>query len=165
MYRGELLASPERTENGMRDNGEPVAGDNPGDEKSWESPRSPATSFPTQAVVGVIDEPAQAMRAADELRAAGIEPEILCSARGVELIRNAGGSPRGVREIRMAQNLFGYEAEHTERHMAELEAGHFLLLAESPDGDTADRIGGIFSANGGRFVNYYSKWTSRVLIP
>jgi hypothetical protein len=152
-------------ENVMRDNEESAAGENPTEEKRAGAPTNPAKSFPTQAVVGVIDGPEQAMRAADELRAAGLEPEILCSARGVELIKNAGGSPRDVREIRMAQNLFGYEAEHTERHMAELEAGHFLLLTESRDDAAVDRIGEIFSENGGRFVNYYSKWTSRVLIP
>lgn len=149
----------------MRDDKEKAAEDS-----SAASPRTPEASrsgksFPTNAVVGVIDEPGEALRVAAELRAANFAPDVLCSEGGVERIENAGGSARDVRVVRMVQSLFGYEADHTERHMAELTAGHFVVVVESHDDETTDRIRNVFSEHGGHFVNYYSSWTSRTLIP
>lgn len=149
----------------MRDHQESATGDRPIEKQQTHAASESGKSFPTNAVVGVIDEPGEALRAADELRAAGFEPDVLCSERGLERIEHAGGSAGSVRVIRMVQSLFGYEADHAERHMAELTAGHFVLLAENHDDETADRISDIFSEHGGHFVNYYSSWTSRTLIP
>lgn len=59
----------------------------------------------------------------------------------------------------------GFESEHTERHHEELERGHFIVLAESHDDATTDRIARIFEAHGAIFTNYYSRWTSRQIIP
>jgi hypothetical protein len=61
--------------------------------------------------------------------------------------------------------VFGYEAEHTERHMQEVEDGNFILIVESHGDEATKRARGIFSAHGGHFVNYYSTWTSQSLAP
>lgn len=149
----------------MRDEHEPATGDRPLENQQSHAVSESGKSFPINAVVGVIDEPREALRAAEELRAAGFEPEVLCSERGVERIEHAGGSADDVQAIRVVQSLFGYEAGHAERHKKELTAGHFVLLVESHDDETTDRIRDVFSEHGGHFVNYYSRWTSRTLIP
>jgi hypothetical protein len=149
----------------MRDDQDVTAGDRPAGSERIQSGRESGNSgFPTSAVVGVIDEPGEVLRAADELRAAGYDPDVLSSEHGAERIENAGGSPDQVRVTRMAQGMFGYEADHTERHLAELSAGHFVLLVESHDDENTDRIRDVLARHGGHFVNYYSKWTSRTMI-
>jgi hypothetical protein len=149
----------------MRDNHEPANGDRPTEDQQTQAAWKSSKSFPTHAVVGVIDEPGDLLRAKDELRAAGFEPHVLSGERGVERIEHAGGSASEVRVTRAVQYLYGYESDHAEYHVAELTAGHFLLLVESHDDETADRIGHVFSEHGGHFVNYYSRWTSRTLLP
>ena len=148
----------------MGDNQEATAGGGPTDNQQTHAATGAAKSFPTNAVVGIIDEPDEVLRAANELRSAGFEPDVFCSEHGMERIKNAGGSPEQVRVIRTAQNLFGYEADHTERHLEELTAGHFILLVKSHDNKTTEQIHDVFSEHGGHFVNYYSTWTSRTLI-
>jgi hypothetical protein len=136
-----------------------------GEDRSGASPLPESeASFPTEAIVGVIEEPREVLSAVKDLRSAGYEPEVLCGDRGVERIENAGGSARDVRLIRVVQGLFGYEAEHTARHTKELEKGNFLVLVKNEDGST-DKVRDVFADHDGRFVNYYSRWTSRVLIP
>jgi len=140
--------------------GEP-ASDQPGSRSTPES----GASFPTNAVVGIIDDPRQALRTVSELRTAGFEPTVLCGERGVHRSENAGGSPKDVRMTRVVQGLFGYEADHSDRHTKALEDGNFVVVVGSSDDETTDRIRDAFADHGGRFVNYYSRWTSRSLIP
>jgi hypothetical protein len=144
----------------MRDRQEESAGDGAGASSVSES----GASFPTEAIVGVIDEPREVLSAVKDLRSLGYDPDVLCGERGVERIENAGGSAKDVRIIRVVQKLFGYEAEHTARHTKELEQGNFLVVVKSEDGST-DEVRDVFADHDGRFVNYYSRWTSRVLIP
>ena len=141
----------------MRDNQEAAAGDRLAEYQRTHAASQSGESFPTNAVVGVIDQPSEAVQAVDELIAAGFEPHVLGGEPGVEQIKDANGSAS------MVQRLFGYEARHTDRHIAELNAGHYVLLVESHDDETTDRIHKIFSEHGGHFVNYYSTWTSRTL--
>ncbi|HET8655938.1 MAG TPA: hypothetical protein VFL93_10525 [Longimicrobiaceae bacterium] len=122
-------------------------------------------AFPTNAVVGVVDGPRDLVGLVESLRAAGFEPEVLCGERGVERIENAGGSARDVRITRVVQGMFGYEAEHSARHTREIEEGHYVVVVRSEDDETTDRIGDIFADHAGHFVNYYTRWTGRPLIP
>lgn len=141
----------------MQDNREAAAGDRLAEDQRTNAESSSGEKFPTNAVVGVIDQPTEAVRAVDKLRAAGFEPLVLSGQPGVERIENAGGSAS------MVQSLFGYEAGHSERHMEELRSGHFIVLVESHDNETTDQIHNILSEHGGHFVNYYSTWTTRTL--
>jgi hypothetical protein len=122
-------------------------------------------SFPTNAVVGVVDDPDDLAGVSEELRADGIEPRVYCSERGAEAILHSEHPDLDVQLTRVAQGMFGYESEHSDRHMAEIDAGHFVVVAESRDDETTDRIRDAFASHSGHFVNYYSSWTSRTLIP
>ena len=63
----------------MRDNQESGTGDRTTDDRQTQAASESGKSFPTNADVGVIDDPGEALRAADELRTAGFDPEVLCS--------------------------------------------------------------------------------------
>ena len=122
-------------------------------------------SFPRNAVVGVVDDPDDLAGVSEDLRADGIEPTVFCNERGEEAILHSEHPDLDVQLMRVAQGMFGYESEHSDRHMAEIDAGHFIVVAESRDDETTDRIRDAFASHDGHFVNYYSSWTSRTLIP
>lgn len=124
-------------------------------------------TFPKNAVVGVIDSPDELRRALDDLYAAGFDESsvhVLSGERGIELIDPTGSnSGLSARLTRMTQAVFGIEAEHTRRHVEEVDAGHYLVLVPSTDDETTDRIRDVLVAHGGHFINYYTTWTSRLL--
>lgn len=140
----------------MRDNAEAAAGDRLAEDQRTDT-AAESEKFPTNAVLGVIDQPSDAVRAVDMLRAAGFEPQVLYGEPGVERINNANGLAS------IVQQFFGYEADHTERHLAELDAGHVLVLVQSDNDETTNRIHDILTEHGGHFVNYYGTWTTRTL--
>lgn len=125
-------------------------------------------TFPKNAVVGVVDSPGELSQALNALFTAGFEESsvrVLSGERGIELIDQTGShAGLGARLTRMTQALFGMEAEHTQRHVEEVDAGHYLVLVPSSDDETTDRIRDALVAHGGHFINYYTNWTSRLLI-
>jgi hypothetical protein len=128
----------------------------------------PRLIFPKHSVVGVIDTAEQVSQALDALRAAGFDESsvhVISGDHAIELI-DQSGSGHGLRGrlTRMTQAMFGMEMEHTERHVAEVEAGHFLVLVPSHDGETATRISDVLAAQGGHFINYYTNWTAQTLL-
>lgn len=122
-------------------------------------------AFPKNAVIGIVNEPRDVVRLGEALRGIGVEPEIYCGESAAETIQHEGHPSLNVQGRRVAQKLFGFEAEHADRHMAEVEAGNFVVVAPSRDDKTTDRIADAFAANGGHFVNYYTSWTGRPLLP
>lgn len=120
-------------------------------------------TFPTEAVVGIIEDPHELIGLIEDLREIGFDANVLCGEVGIERIRTAGGPTRQVRLVRTVQELFGFEADHARRHMKALDQGQFVVLVASDD--SVDEIADLFANHGGCFVNYYSRWTSRTLIP
>jgi hypothetical protein len=124
--------------------------------------------FPYQTVVGVIDDPTNLETALEGLVEGGFgeaDVHVLCGARGVAQI-DAKGKRKGLlaRLFRVVDGL-GEEREHTERHVKELEAGHFIVVVESPDEVTKARARDGLAAHGGHFINYYSRWSTENLAP
>ena len=129
----------------------------------------PRPVFPKHAVVGVIDTAEQLAAARQGLFAAGFDEStvhVISGEHGLEVIDQTGsGHGLSGRLARLTQALFGMEMEHTERHVQEVEAGHYLVLVPSHDDKTTDRISEVLSAHGGHFINYYTNWTARLLVP
>jgi hypothetical protein len=122
--------------------------------------------FPYNSVVGVIDDPSDLEAAVEELVASGFaesDVNVLCGAAGVRQI-DAKGKRKGLlaRLFRIVDAL-GAEREHTARHVEELEAGHFIVVVDSPDEITKARAREGLAAHGGHFINYYSRLSAENL--
>jgi hypothetical protein len=116
--------------------------------------------FPYNSVVGVIDDPSDLEAAVEELVASGFaesDVNVLCGTAGVRQI-DAKGKRKGLlaRLFRIVDAL-GAEREHTARHVEELEAGHFIVVVDSPDETTKARARDGLAAHGAHFINYYSR--------
>jgi NADPH-dependent F420 reductase len=122
-----------------------------------------AAGFPRNAVVGVLPDTSAVGQIVTELAAAGVEQSRVQMAMGAEGAAALRAAQRGA-EGALAF-LFGFENEHTQRHLREVGAGRVVIAVEVGDGRLGDRVGEILARHGATFVNYYSRWTTRSLVP
>lgn len=122
----------------------------------------PAHGFPRNAVVGVFDEPGAAAGVASACAQAGVEDavEVLYGEQGKKRIAQAADGGPGLLEM-----LMGYEHEHAQRHLRELDAGNAVVVVQTADDAMAERVGKLMTEHGGRFINRYSRWTAVSVVP
>ncbi|MEX2504436.1 MAG: hypothetical protein WD378_06275 [Egicoccus sp.] len=121
--------------------------------------------YPTEKVVGILDDPA----AADDLRSAlsetgATEVEVLSGASGGEQL-DPGGDEHGKlgKAMRTVQKALGDEAERLENLNTALEQGHLVVQAglSASDDDARDRekrqIAGVMREHGVRSIAFYGK--------
>lgn len=122
----------------------------------------PPHGFPRNAVVGVFDAPSAAAGVASACAQAGVEDavEVLYGEEGKKRIARSAEGGRGLLEM-----LMGYEHEHAQRHLRELDAGHAVVVVQTADNAMAERVGKLMAEHGGRFVNRYSRWTAVSVVP
>jgi hypothetical protein len=138
------------------------------DEGSDASRHARGRLFPYNTVVGVVDDPKQLDATVQGLVDTGFaesQVSVLCGRRGVEMI-DAKGTRKGLlaRVFRMVDGL-GEEREHTEHHVRELEAGHFIVVVDVVDEAAKGRARDAMKSHGGHFINYYSRWSTEDLTP
>ena len=138
----------------------------PSAEPRAEAARDNRLLFPYNSVVGVIDDPSDVEAAVQELIESGFaesDVNVLCGDAGVRQI-DAKGKRKGLlaRLFRIVDAL-GAEREHTARHVEELEAGHFIVVVDSPDEAAKARARDGLAAHGGHFINYYSRLSAENL--
>lgn len=122
----------------------------------------PPHGFPRNAVIGVFDDPSAAASIATACVQAGVEDavQVLYGPEGKERIAQAAKDGRGVLEI-----LLGYEHDHAERHLRELDAGHAVVVVQTEDKAMAQRVAEMMAQRGGHFVNRYTRWAAVSVVP
>lgn len=126
--------------------------------------------YPTNKVVGIVDDPDDAAAALRDLRAAGFtaeEIEVLTGEEGAHRIDTTGeGHGPLARGVRALQKLLGdYEPVHVRRHEQELLAGHYGIGVTARDQEARERVREILKAHNGHFINFYGVWALEVLEP
>lgn len=119
--------------------------------------------FPRNAVVGVLPNTGPMGDIVTEASAIGVsqtDVHLLMGAEGAAVLRSARQGSAGT-----LGSLFGYEGEHTRRHLKEVEAGNVVVVVEVGDETVGNRVGEILRRHGASFAHYYSRWTARSLIP
>jgi hypothetical protein len=127
-------------------------------------------SYPTNKVVGIIDDPDDAKAALRDLRAAGFtadEIEVLTGEEGAHRIDVTGeGHGLLARIVRSVQKLVGnYESVHVRRHEQELLAGHYGIGVTAKEQEAREKVCEILKSHKGHFINFYGKWAVEVLEP
>jgi predicted amidohydrolase YtcJ len=123
--------------------------------------------YPTEKVVGVVDDRARLQDLSSALAEAGIRDadiEVLSGESGEEQL-DPSGEEHGAFEkaIRTVQKALGDESERLEDLNAEIEAGNYVVQVglSAEDDEARDeekyRIGRILKAQGARGVAFYGK--------
>lgn len=131
--------------------------------------RSDFISYPTNKVVGFINDPSDAQAAVRDLHAAGFtadEIEVLTGEEGAHRI-DVTGREHGIlaRIVRSIQKIGDYESEHVRRHEQELLAGHFGIGVTAKREKDREQVRRILKSHNGHFINVYGEWAMEKLDP
>jgi hypothetical protein len=123
--------------------------------------------YPTDKVVGIIDDPDDAQAAVSDLKAAGFtadEIEVLAGEQGARRI-DSTGREHGVlaRIVRSIQKIGNYESDHVKRHEQELLAGHFGVGVTAKKEKDRERVRQILKSHNAHFINFYGRWAMQRL--
>jgi hypothetical protein len=124
-------------------------------------------SYPTDKIVGIIDDPADLEAALRDLTAAGFttdDIEVLTGEEGAHRI-DVEGDKHGVFAciVRSIQKLGNYESAHLKRHEQELLAGHFGVGVTAKKEEDREKVREILKSHNGHFINFYGTWAMQKL--
>ena len=135
------------------------------------SAKSEFTFDPTNKVVGIIDEPGDAIAALRDLRAAGFtadEIEVLMGEEGARRI-DISGEWQGVLVHIVASTQKPpayYDAPVIVRRVQEETlAGHYFIGIAAKESEANERALDILKSHGGHFINFYGRWAAEALEP
>ena len=126
--------------------------------------------YPTNKVVGIIDDPNDAKAALLDLKAAGFtadEIEVLTGEEGAHRI-DVTGEDHGplARFVRSVQKVLGhYEPVHVRRHEQEFLAGHYGIGVTAKKPEAREKVCQILKSHNGHFINFYGEWAMEVMAP
>jgi hypothetical protein len=126
--------------------------------------------YPTNKVVGIIDDVSDAQAALRDLKAAGFTADhiqVLTGEEGAHRLDPKGDEHGPLAHIvRSTQQLLGdYEIQDATRHAQELLAGHFGIGVTAHYEDERDKARQILKVHHGHFINFYSPWMMENLEP
>jgi hypothetical protein len=123
--------------------------------------------YPTNKVIGIIDDADDCKAALNDLKAAGFtvdEIEVL-SGKEDALRLDPTGEEHGplARFARWIQKAGDMEPEHVRRHEQEVLAGHFGIGVSAKDPEAREKVRDILKAHNGHFINFYGQWAIEVM--
>jgi hypothetical protein len=126
---------------------------------------------PTDKVIGILDDGAEAQAALRDLKAAGFtaeQLELLTNEEGMQRIELTG------EEREVSVHIIGSSEKPQAYYDApgliaqieqELKAGHYGIGVGGTDSEARARVRDILKSHGGHFINYYGTWAAEALEP
>lgn len=126
-------------------------------------------TYPTNSLLGVIDDPARLGPALRDLESAGFAGEAVSVFTGEEDARklDASGAEHGVlaRLLRFIQAIHAVDQEQLKRYEEAVRSGKLVLAVHVTDPEGRERAREVLSAHGGHFINFYGRMTIQGLEP
>ncbi len=126
-------------------------------------------TYPTNSLLGVIDDPAELGPALRDLEAAGFTGEAVSVFSGEEDAQkiDASGTGHGVltRLLRLVQAVHAVDQEQLKRYEEAARSGKHVLAVRVNDSQERERAREVLNAHGGHFINFYGRMTIQGLEP
>lgn len=131
--------------------------------------RRPMITYPTQRLLGVVDDPARAAAAADAIVALGFgreEVEVLVGAAGRERLGRLGPPPNVLsRIVRVFQYLSMDQLPDFLVYEAAIDDGRAVVAIRVARRDRMLRVRDVLVAHGGHFLNHFGRlWTEELTL-
>jgi hypothetical protein len=124
-------------------------------------------AYPDRAVVAVIDDPAGAEAAVEDLRGAGFHADAITLLQGPEGADRIDGMGRahgvGSRLRRLLAFTVMDQLPDFVLYERALRDGRSVLIARAPQDDDKRRAHAILRSHGGHFANYYGRFATEEL--
>jgi hypothetical protein len=126
--------------------------------------------YPTNRVVGIIDDVGDAQAALRDLKTAGFtaaQVRVLTGKEGAHRIDVKGDKHASLAHIvRSTQKLLGdEEIQDAARYEQELLAGHFGISVAAHDEEDRNKVRQILKSHHGHFINFYGRWATQNMDP
>jgi hypothetical protein len=123
--------------------------------------------YPTNKVIGIIDDVDDCKAALKDLKDAGFtaaEIEVLSGEEDAHRL-DPTGEEHGplARFARWIEKAGDMETEHVKRHEQEVRAGHFGIGVSAKEPEEREKVLEILKAHNGHFINFYGHWAIEVL--
>ncbi len=120
--------------------------------------------YPTNRVVGTIAHAGHAAAAVNALLEAGFDRQsidVLHGGKGLSRLDPTGAAHGVVERLQRALIRTGAPAEeyrHLMRHVDDVRAGRFVIMALAPEHGGRAAAADILDAHGAEFVGFYGRW-------
>ena len=123
--------------------------------------------YPTNKVIGIIDDPNDCKAALKDLKDAGFTANEIEVLSGEEDARRLDptGEQHGplARFVRWIEKAGDMEIEHVTRHEQEVQAGHFGIGVQAKEPEAREKVLQILKAHNGHFINFYGHWAIEMM--
>jgi hypothetical protein len=130
-------------------------------------PRRSMITYPTERLLGVLDDPARAEAAAVALRATGVAPgdvDVLLGPEGRERLGRLGARRNVLsRIVRVFQYLSMDQLPDFLMYEAAIEEGRAVVAVRVANRDRMLRDRDVLVAHGGHFLNHFGRWWTEEL--
>jgi hypothetical protein len=123
-------------------------------------------SYPTNRVVGTIDNPADAQDALVALVEAGCKPEeieVLYGEEGMHRLDPTGEEHGLLARFQRAVLAYHSEYKYIKHHEDDIRAGRFVIMVLAEEPERRERVAEILQAHGGHFLVFFGRWTMQLL--
>jgi hypothetical protein len=123
--------------------------------------------YPTNKVIGIIDDANDCKAALRDLKAAGFaanDVRVLTGEEGAHRLDPTGEEHGPIaRFVRWVEKAGDFEAEYVSRHEQEVLAGHFAVGVKAREPEAREKVREILKAHNGHFINFYGQWAIEML--
>ena len=117
-------------------------------------------AYPTNRVVGTIDDPGAAQAVVESLLEAGFDIEgieILYGEEGLRRLDPTGKEHGFLARVQRADFLWN-EDKYLRRHVEDIRAGHFVVMVLAKEPEKREKVREILKSHGGHFIKFFGMW-------
>lgn len=123
-------------------------------------------AYPTNRVVGTIDDPGAARTAVEALLEAGFnmdEIDVLYGEEGARRLDPTGKEHGVLARVQRTVLHMNDEDEYLRHHMEDILAGHFVIMVLAKEPEKREKVREILKSHGGHFIRFFGTWVIRSL--
>jgi hypothetical protein len=123
-------------------------------------------SYPTNRVVGTVDDPGAAQAVVESLLEIGFnleEIEVLYGEEGLRRLDPTGKEHGLLARIQRAAFHWHEEDKYLRQHEEDIQAGRFVILAMAKEPEKREKVREILKSHGGHFIKFFGNWTIQSL--
>jgi hypothetical protein len=121
-------------------------------------------AYPTNRVVGTVDDPGAAQAVVESLSQAGFdieEIEVLYGEEGARRLDPTGKEHGVLARVQRTVLHMNDEVEYLRHHMEDILAGHFVIMVLAKEPEKREKVREILKSHGGHFIRFFGTWVIR----
>jgi len=118
-------------------------------------------AYPTNRVVGTIDDPGTAQTVVEALLEAGFnvdEIDVLYGEEGMRRLDPAGKEHGLLARFQRAAVQWNEEDKYLRQHVEDILAGRFVIMVLAKEPEKREKVREILKSHGGHFIKFFGNW-------